>query len=151
MNVSSEKIPTQSLTFLEIPGQLKTKYTPLLCPNQECSMGEKPEVWLGTMALMVLKTLETMGPQHGYGIARRIEQISGDAFSLNYGTVYPALLKLEQEGAIESEWGVSENNRRAKFYKLTRAGRKQLHRETQNWEQTTRILARFLSPAKDLL
>lgn len=112
-------------------------------------MAEKPEVWLGTMALMALKTLELMGPQHGYGLARRIEQISGDAFSLNYGTVYPVLLKLEQEGSIESEWGFSENNRKAKFYKLTRSGRKQLQKEAQNWEQATRILARFLSPAKD--
>jgi len=113
-------------------------------------MNEKPEVWLGTMALMVLKTLELMGPQHGYGLARRIEQISGDAFSLNYGTIYPVLLKLEQEGSIESEWGFSENNRRAKFYKLTRSGRKQLQKEAQSWEQATQILARFLSPAKDL-
>lgn len=94
---------------------------------------------------MVLKTLETLGPLHGYGIARRIEQTSGDLLSLNYGTLYPALLKLEQEGAISSEWGVSENNRKAKFYKLTRAGRKQLSEETRNWEQTAAILARFLA------
>lgn len=112
-------------------------------------MAEKPEVWQGTMALMILKTLDTMGPQHGYGIARRIEQTSGNAFSLNYGTVYPALLKLEQEGAIASEWGLSENNRKARFYNLTRAGRKHLAKETRDWEQTTRILARFLSPAGD--
>ena len=85
-------------------------------------MADKAEVWQGTLALMVLKTLETMGPLHGYGIARRIEQTSGDALSLNYGTLYPALLKLEQEGAIASEWGVSSNNRRAKYYRLTRAG-----------------------------
>lgn len=97
---------------------------------------------------MVLKTLEAMGPLHGYGIARRIEQISDDLLSLNYGTLYPALLKLEQEGAISSEWGVSENNRRAKFYKLSRAGKKQLERETEEWEQTAAILARFLSPAE---
>jgi transcriptional regulator len=109
-------------------------------------MGGKVDVWQGTLALMVLKTLEGMGPQHGYGIARRIEQISGDRIILNYGTLYPALLKLEQEGAIESEWGVSENNRKAKFYRLTRAGRKQLAQEARNWEQTTAILARFLSP-----
>lgn len=112
-------------------------------------MGEKPEVWQGTMALMTLKTLELMGPQHGYGLARRIEQISGNVFSLNYGTIYPVLLKLEQEGAIEAEWGFSENNRKAKFYKLTRDGRKQLKEEVQSWEQATQILARFLSPAKD--
>jgi len=112
-------------------------------------MGDKADVWQGTLALMVLKTLETMGPLHGYGIARRIEQTSGNILSLNYGTLYPALLKLEQEGAIASEWGASENNRRAKFYRLTRSGRKQLKKETQDWEQTTAILARFLSPAED--
>jgi PadR family transcriptional regulator, regulatory protein PadR len=108
-------------------------------------MGDKADVWQGTLALMVLKTLETLGPLHGYGIARRIEQTSGDLLSLNYGTLYPALLKLEQEGAIASEWGVSENNRRAKFYKLTRAGMRQLEREVRDWEQTTTILTRFLS------
>ena len=110
-------------------------------------MPEKTDVWQGTLALMVLKTLDTLGPLHGYGIARRIEQTSGNLLSLNYGTLYPALLKLEQEGSISSEWGFSENNRKAKFYKLTRAGRKQLEQETQNWEQTTAILARFLSPS----
>ncbi|HXE11194.1 MAG TPA: PadR family transcriptional regulator [Bryobacteraceae bacterium] len=112
-------------------------------------MGEKADVWQGTLALMILKTIEAMGPLHGYGIARRIEQTSGNLLSLNYGTLYPALLKLEQEGSIASEWGVSENNRKAKFYKLTRAGRKQLAQETRNWEQTTEILARFLSPSED--
>ena len=109
-------------------------------------MGEKADVWQGTLALMVLKTLESMGPLHGYGIARRIEQTSGDRLALNYGTIYPALLKLEQEGYIASEWGVSENNRKAKYYKLTRAGQKQLARETREWQQTTAIVARFLSP-----
>src|SRR6201993_3954247 len=108
-------------------------------------MGDKADVWQGTLALMVLKILETMRALHGYGIARRIEQTSGDLLSLNYGTLYPALLKLEQEGAISSEWGVSENNRKAKFYKLTRAGRKQLAQVTRNWEQTAAILARFLA------
>jgi PadR family transcriptional regulator, regulatory protein PadR len=112
-------------------------------------MGDKTDVWLGTLSLMILKTLETLGPLHGYGIARRIEQTSGDVLSLNYGTVYPALLKLEQEGAISSQWGVSDNNRKAKFYKLTRAGRKQLDREARDWEQTTAILARFLRPAEE--
>ena len=107
-------------------------------------MGGKTDVWQGTLALMVLKTIEMMGPMHGYGIARRIEQTSGNLLALNYGTLYPALLKLEQEGAILSEWGVSENNRKAKFYSLTRAGRKQLEKEAKNWEQTTAILARFL-------
>jgi PadR family transcriptional regulator, regulatory protein PadR len=112
-------------------------------------MGDKADVWQGTLALMVLKTIEAMGPLHGYGIARRIEQTSGNLLALNYGTLYPALLKLEQEGAIASEWGVSENNRKAKFYKLTRAGRRQLEREERNWEQTTAILARFLAPTDD--
>jgi transcriptional regulator len=92
-----------------------------------------------------------MGPLHGYGIARRIEQTSGNLLSLNYGTLYPALLKLEQEGSIASEWGVSENNRKAKYYKLTRSGRKQLKKETQDWEKATAILARFLSPGGDTL
>ena len=110
---------------------------------------EKTDVWQGTLALMILKTLETLGPLHGYGIARRIEQTSGQLLSLNYGTLYPALLKLEQEGAITSESGASENNRKAKFYKLTRNGRKQLAKEAQNWEQTTAILARFLTPTED--
>ena len=108
----------------------------------------KTDVWQGTLALMVLKTLETMGPLHGYGIARRIEQTSGDLLSVNYGTLYPALLKLEQEGCIASEWGVSDNNRKAKFYKLTRAGRKQLEKEAREWDQTTTILARFLAPGE---
>ena len=112
-------------------------------------MGDKADVWQGTLALMVLKTLEAMGSMHGYGIARRIEQTSGNLLSLNYGTLYPALLKLEQEGSIAAEWGVSDNNRRAKFYRLTRAGRKQLEREAESWGQTTEILARFLSPAKE--
>jgi len=112
-------------------------------------MGGKTEVWLGTLSLMILKTLETMGPLHGYGIARRIEQTSGNVLSVNYGSVYPALLKLEQEGAISSAWGVSDSNRRAKFYRLTRTGRKQLERETRDWEQTISILARFVRPAEE--
>ena len=105
----------------------------------------RADVWQGTLALMVLKTLETMGPQHGYGIARRIEQTSGDRLVFNYGTLYPALLKLEQEGCIASEWGVSDNNRRAKFYRLTRAGRRQLRKQTEEWAQTTAILQRFIT------
>jgi transcriptional regulator len=109
-------------------------------------MSDKTEVWQGTLALMILKTLETLGPLHGYGIARRIEQTSGGKLSLNYGTVYPALLKLEQEGHIASEWGLSDNNRKAKYYRLTRSGRKQVEREALEWERTTAILARFLSP-----
>jgi PadR family transcriptional regulator PadR len=105
----------------------------------------KSDVWQGTLALMILKTLETMGPLHGYGVARRIEQTSGDQLSINYGTIYPALLKLEQEGCIASDWGVSENNRKAKFYRLTRAGRKQIEKEAREWDQATAILARFFT------
>src|SRR5207244_2702760 len=101
-------------------------------------MPDKADVWQGTLALMVLKTLEAMGPLHGYGIARRIEQISGDRLSLNYGSIYPALLRLEQERAIASEWGMSENNRKAKYYRLTAAGRRQLKQETADWEQARR-------------
>lgn len=109
----------------------------------------KTDVWQGTLALMILKTLETMGPLHGYGIARRIEQISGDRLSVNYGTIYPALLKLEQEGNISAEWSVSENNRKAKYYKLTRAGKKQLQTEASDWQTTAEIMRRFLAPAKE--
>jgi len=112
-------------------------------------MSPKKDVWQGTLALMVLKTLEGLGPLHGYGIARRIEQTSGAQLVVNYGTLYPALLKLEQEGYIASEWGQSDNNRKAKFYKLTRAGRKQLAKEAKDWEQTTSILERFLSPTEE--
>jgi transcriptional regulator len=108
-------------------------------------MPEKTDVLQGTLALMVLKTLELLGPLHGYGIARRIEQISGDLLAVNQGTLYPLLLKLEHEGAIASDWGASENNRRARFYRLTKAGRKQLHTETRDWEQTAAIIARFFS------
>src|SRR5436189_6458699 len=111
-------------------------------------MDEKADVWQGTLALMILKTLESMGRLHGYGVARRIEQTSGDRLSVNYGTIYPALLKLEQEGYIASDWGVSENNRRAKYYRLTRAGRKQVEKEMRDWERTPAILARFLAPGE---
>lgn len=99
---------------------------------------------------MVLKTLETMGALHGYGIARRIEQTSGDLLQVNYGTLYPALLKLEQEGYISAKWGTSDNNRKAKFYTLTRAGAKRLQQEAQQWEQTTAIIARFLFPDREV-
>jgi transcriptional regulator len=108
-------------------------------------MGDKTDVWQGTLALMILKTLETMGPLHGYGVGRRIEQTSGNRLALNYGTVYPALLKLEQEGFIDSEWGTSENNRRAKYYRLTRAGRRQVEQEERQWRETSSIIARFLN------
>ncbi len=106
---------------------------------------DKTDVWQGTLALMVLKTLEVLGPLHGFGIARRIEQTSRHRLVLNPGTLYPTLLKLEQEGCVASAWGVSDNNRRARFYRLTRAGRAQLDRETRQWETTTDILAAFLS------
>ena len=108
-------------------------------------MRAKTDVWQGTLALMVLKTLNAMGPQHGYGIARRIEQTSGELLSINHGTLYPVLLKLEQEGAIASEWGVSENNRRAKFYRITKTGKKQLAAELDDWAQATEIVARFVA------
>jgi len=110
---------------------------------------EKTEIWQGTLALMVLKTLEGMGPLHGYGIARRIEQISGDSLSVNYGTLYPALLKLEQEGFIASEWAPSENNRRARFYRLTAAGRRQVAKAEREWDRATKIVARFLDPGAE--
>lgn len=112
---------------------------------------DKADVLQGTLALMVLKTLETLGPLHGYGIARRIEQTSGERIALNQGTLYPALLRLEQMGWIDSRWGVSENNRRARYYSITRAGRKQLAAETENWERTSAIMARFLRPSEGSL
>ena len=112
-------------------------------------MGKKTDVRQGTLALMILKTLETLGPLHGYGIARRIEQISGDRLLVNYGTLYPALVKLEQEGSIAAGWGVSENNRKARFYRLTRAGHAQLKREARDWEETADIMARFFAPGEN--
>jgi PadR family transcriptional regulator len=112
---------------------------------------DKIEVQQGTVALMVLKTLDVMGSLHGYGIARRIEQISGDLLAVNQGTLYPVLLKLEQEGAIASEWGISENNRKARYYRLTRMGRKRLEAETRDWQQTAGIITRFFAvKAEDL-
>lgn len=120
----------------------------LLFGTNRRTMGGKADVWQGTLALMILKTLQTMGPLHGYGIARRIEQTSGSLLSVNYGTLYPALLKLEQEGFIASEWGVSNNNRKAKYYRLTRAGQRQAEKETREWEQATAIMGRFLSPGE---
>ena len=110
-------------------------------------MGDKSDVLQGTLDLMVLKTLESMGPLHGYGIARRIEQVSGDALSLNQGTIYPALLRLEQRGWVKGEWGTSEANRRAKFYSLSPRGRKQIEEETENWERVASTMARFLTPS----
>lgn len=111
---------------------------------------DKPDVLHGSLVLMVLRTLDTLGPQHGWGIARRIEQISGDALELNQGTLYPALLRLDQMGWITSKWGASDNNRRAKFYSITRAGKNQLAIEAQNWERTSDIIARFVRPAREL-
>jgi PadR family transcriptional regulator PadR len=112
-------------------------------------MTKKADLWQGTLALLVLKTLETMGPLHGYGLARRIEQTSGDALAVNYGTLYPALLKLEQEGYVAAAWGTSDNNRRAKYYRLTRAGRQRLERNAREWEQMTAIVGRFLAPGEE--
>jgi PadR family transcriptional regulator, regulatory protein PadR len=113
------------------------------------SESERNAIWQGTLSLMVLRTLLTMGEQHGYGIARRIEQTSQGRLSINYGTLYPALLKLEQEGLISSAWGTSANNRKAKFYTLTKAGRKQIARDTRQWEATSAIMTRFLTATKD--
>jgi len=107
---------------------------------------DRTDVLQGTLALMILKTLDTLGPQHGYGIARRIEQVSGDLLAVNQGTLYPALVRLEQEGWIQTEWGQSDNNRRAKFYSLTRAGRRQLAREAQEWRRTVEVMGRVLGP-----
>jgi transcriptional regulator len=121
----------------------ETKMTP--------SMKQKTDVQQGTLALMVLKTLDVLGPLHGYGIAKRIEHISGDLLSVNQGTLYPLLLRLEQEGAIESNWGASENNRRARYYRLTREGRRQLQAEVRDWHQTTEIIARFLTAKTEQL
>jgi PadR family transcriptional regulator len=129
----------------------KEVWHPPVGNQNDGAMKQKTDVLQGTLALMVLKTLDVLGPQHGYGIARRIEQISGDLLAVNQGTLYPVLLKLEQEGAIASEWGASENNRRARFYRLTREGRKQLQVETQDWEQTAAIIGRFFeAKAEDL-
>jgi transcriptional regulator len=109
----------------------------------------KHEVLPGTLNLLILKTLATLGPLHGYGIARRIEQVSGDLLELNQGTIYPALLKLEQMGWIRTKWSTSENNRRAKYYSLTAAGKKQLTREEEEWRRTSSIVTRFLTPSEN--
>ena len=110
---------------------------------------DKSDILHGSLALMVLRTLDTLGPQHGWGIARRIEQISGDALALNQGTLYPSLLRLEQMGWVTSKWGASDNNRRAKFYSITRAGKKQLAAEARNWERIYGILGRFVKLSKE--
>jgi transcriptional regulator len=133
--------------LLEIPVAFQKEECQSYVGNQKVAriMNEKTDVKQGTLALMVLKTLDVLGPLYGYGIARRIEQISGDLLFVNQGTLYPLLLKLEQEGSIESDWGASENNRRARYYSLTKTGRRQLQSEVQEWQQTTEIMARFLS------
>jgi PadR family transcriptional regulator, regulatory protein PadR len=113
-------------------------------------MAEKRDVQQGTLALMILKTLDVLGPLHGYGVARRIEETSRNRLSLNYGTLYPALLKLEQEGFIKAEWSQSENNRRAKFYSLTASGLKQLAREAREWQETADLIAAFLTPRREV-
>jgi len=114
-------------------------------------MAEDKDVWQGTLALMVLKTLETMGPLHGYAIAYRIEQVSGNQVSVKYGTLYPALLKLEQEGYVSANWRISDNSRRAKFYSITRVGKKKLRKEALQWARTTDVVALFLSPSEEAL
>ena len=123
----------------------------LLAVNIKLMDKNKNDLLPGTLNLMILKTLDTLGTLHGYGVARRIEQISGNLLQLNQGTIYPALLQLEQMGWIRSKWGVSENNRRARFYSITRAGRKKLSSETENWRRTSDIMVRFLEPAKEEL
>lgn len=112
-------------------------------------MDDRMDVWQGTLALMVLKTLETMGPLHGYGIARRIEQTSGNEVTVLYGTLYPTLLKLEQEGYVSAKWGVSSNKRRAKYYSLTRAGKKRLENEARRWGRQAALIGRFLAPSEE--
>jgi transcriptional regulator len=112
-------------------------------------MGGRQDIQQGTLALMILRTLDVLGPLHGYGVARRIEETSDDRIALNYGTLYPALVKLEQEGFVKAAWGVSENNRRAKFYSLTASGRKRLARETREWIATVDLIGAFLAPPRE--
>jgi PadR family transcriptional regulator PadR len=130
------------LTFCLLPGDHR-----LAIYRRADLLESKSDVMQGTLDLMVLKTLESMGPRHGYGIARRIEQVSANTLSLNQGTIYPALLRLEQRRWVKSAWGVSETGRRAKFYLLTRTGRKQIEQETENWERIAATMARFLAPS----
>jgi transcriptional regulator len=120
-------------------------YSPVVF-RQEISMGDQADLLQGTLDILVLKTLASMGPLHGYGVARRIEQVSGQTLALNQGTIYPALLRLEQRGWIRSDWGTSENNRRARFYAITRKGRAQLARAVEGWQRVAATMARFLSP-----
>jgi transcriptional regulator len=136
--------PRQSPSSHSFPVAFPIELCQTSVGNQKEDRMKKADVQQGTLALMVLKTLQVLGPLHGYGIARRIEQISGDLLSVNQGTLYPVLLRLEQEGAIASDWGTSENNRRARFYRLTPEGSRQLLVETEEWEVTSQIMARFL-------
>jgi PadR family transcriptional regulator, regulatory protein PadR len=127
---------------------IKTSWAILVDVSSEITMKPRSEVLQGTLDLMVLKTLDALGPIHGYGIAQRIQQISQDVLYLNQGTLYPALLRLEQRGWIHSEWGISDNNRRAKYYSLTKAGRKQLRDETEDWQRMSAIINRLLETAR---
>jgi PadR family transcriptional regulator, regulatory protein PadR len=151
MDPASPDLPSKESLKSPVAFQKEARHYSCWKPKGRFAMKEKPDVLQGTLALMVLKTLDVMGPQHGWGIARRIEQISGDLLAVNQGSLYPLLLKLEQEGSIASGWGASQNNRRARFYRLTGAGRKQLQAETRGWEQTAAIIARFFKvKAEDL-
>ena len=136
-----------------LTANMRREYTPVDNQQEEGFLlmvaENKQEVLPGTLNLLILKTLATLGPLHGYGIARRIEQVSGDLLEVNQGTIYPALLKLEQMGWIRTKWSLSENNRRAKFYSLTAGGRKRLVREEEEWRRTSAIVTRFLTPSKE--
>jgi transcriptional regulator len=131
-------------SVLPVDGQQEAEYSPVEYQKESRMPGTRGEVLQGTLDLMVLKTLDTLGPLHGYGIAQRIQQVSEDLLRLNQGTLYPALLRLEQRGWISSKWGVSDNNRKAKYYSLTRSGRKQLATETASWERMAGVIARLL-------
>ena len=136
---------------IETPATMPPYWTPTRTVRHSCggpigmAMPRKHDVWQGTLAMMVLRTLDVLGPQHGYGLARRIEQVSDDRLAVNHGTLYPVLARLEQEGAIASDWGVSDNNRRARFYRITKAGRKQLEAGRRHWEHATSVMARFFA------
>src|SRR5271168_2178278 len=142
-------LPSKEIQKFPVAFQKEARHCSCWKPRGRIPMKEKPDVLQGTLALMVLKTLDLLGPQHGWGIARRVEQISGDLLAVNQGTLYPLLLKLEHEGSIASEWGASENNRRARFYRLTKTGRRQLETEAHEWEQTAAIIARFFNVKAD--
>jgi transcriptional regulator len=136
-------------TLFPVDSQHEVWSTPVVFQQEQAMKDPKADVLQGTLDLMVLKTLEALGPTHGYGIARRIEQVSSHLLQMNQGTLYPALLRLQQRGFIAASWGVSENNRRAKFYSLTRAGRKQMATETENWERIAAVISRMLQGAQE--